>query len=224
MRDRAQASVETIALMAAAAALAAVLILGVVRLGLPLASALGMRSRASLPRRRPRHRASTASSGRSSPARRAPAPTARRCSTFALACARASGAAPPTQSSPRRCDRWSQTRSWLARSHRPCAPSPSSTALPRTTGCRARLDSRTGVSALPNSLGVPGAIRLPRTGFHLVDAPADAFPAGRAAGDVVVQLSGGGYSEVVLRRRPKRGLGVILMVFEGGGPAYAGRR
>ena len=41
MRERAQASVETIALMAAAAALAAALALGVVRLGPPLASVIG---------------------------------------------------------------------------------------------------------------------------------------------------------------------------------------
>ena len=72
--------------------------------------------------------------------------------------------------------------------------------------------------------GIPGAALSIARDLNLgADAPADALPAGHAAGDVVVQFASGGYSKVVLRRRPELGLTVIRALF-GSRPAYAGRR
>ena len=117
MRERAQASVETIALMAAALALAAVLLLGVVA---PRAAARvgarARRSRASSRRASRRRRASTGSSAPCSPAPPARTPTARRCSTCARTCARASIAPPRTPRSPPSCGRSSSARSRRRRS------------------------------------------------------------------------------------------------------------
>ena len=72
--------------------------------------------------------------------------------------------------------------------------------------------------------GPPGAMLALARDLGLGGVPADAFPPGRAAGDVVVQVTGGGYSQVVLRRRPERGLTVIFAMPEGVGLADAGRR
>ena len=94
MRERAQASVETIALMAVGRRARGGARAGrrapraAVRLG-----AAGQRSPASSRRARRRLRDSTVSSARCSPAPRAPTPTAPRCSTCARTCARASIAA-----------------------------------------------------------------------------------------------------------------------------------
>ena len=181
------------------------------------------RSRASLHRPRPRRRASTASSAQCSPARRAPMPTVRPCSTCARVCARGSSAPSRTRPSPRRATAGRTNPRRLLDLLGPVGIAIVDRAA-EDDWVRDRFAAARALG-IAELAGPPGALRLPS---HAISAwaahPADAFPPGRAAGDVVVQVAGGGYTEVVLRRRPERGLTVITRCAKRGGPASGGRR
>jgi hypothetical protein len=224
MRERAQASVETIALMAAVAALTAVLLLGVVRLGPSLASALDHALSSILVQRAPA------------------APHLDDLERSLLAGATSAAADGPTL-----LDVRTRLRSRLGRTAadaafgaivRPLvAHTLEASSIASDVGTITVVDRATEDAWVRDRLhagraqrvadlaGTPGAMAAMARHLDLgVDVPADAFPAGRAAGDIVAHVSGGGYSQVVLRRRPDRGLVVILALLAGGGPAYAGRR
>ena len=210
MRERAQASVETIALLAAAMAIAAVLMLGVVRLGPPLVDidrpgALG-RVR---PERTRRRRGSIRSSAWCSTVRRA-----------------------PTTEGPTLLDLRTHLRSRLARPEadaafaailRPLtARALSADAIDGEPGRIELVDRATEDQWLRDRFhpgfvsrfasfalglaGGPGAIYS--LGRDLGLGTDEAIPPGSAAGDVVVQI-GGGLREVVLRKQPDRGLIVV---------------
>ena len=113
MRERGQASVETIALIAVALAVAAALLLGVARFAPPLRGdarpgALGRRRAGVRPARsRPRRAREALLADGDEPREAA---TGRRCSTSARTCARGSAAARATPRSPARCGSSSRTR------------------------------------------------------------------------------------------------------------------
>lgn len=211
MRERAQASVETIALVAAALALAAVILLGVVRLAPPLAATIGQ-----------------ALSAVFSPAQPS-APGLDRMERVLLTGATSSDADGPTL-----LDLRTHLRSRLGRAaadsafvaiirplvgralaeHDIAAVAGGITVVDRATE-DAWLHDRfhparlRGAAELAVGLaGLPGAvIALAREAGIAADEPIDGIEPGRAAGDVVVRV--GGIREVVLRRRASSGLTVI---------------
>ena len=214
---------ETIALLAAAAALAAALVLGVVRLGPPLASVLGH-----------------ALSGVVTPA----VPTAPGLDDLERAVLAAATSA--DDDGPTLLDVRTRLRTRLERTVADAAftaivrplvartlaagaisSEPVSIAIVDRAAeddwvrDRVRVARALGIAELA---GPPGALLALVRDFGLGGLPADAFPPGRAAGDVVVKVAGGGYTEVVLRRRPERGLTVIHAMREAGGPATGGLR
>jgi hypothetical protein len=211
MRERAQASVETIALVAAALALAAVLVLGVVRLAPPLVSALGGEL-----------------AGVFAPGH----PTAP--DLDALERVLLSGSTGSDADGPTLLDLRTHLRARLDRAAADAAFA--ATLRPLVTRALQEHEMDTGVGEVavveratedawlrdrfhPARLrravdvvvglaGLPGAvISLAREAGLGVDEPADGIEPGRAAGDVVVRV--GGIRDVVLRRRPGRGLTVI---------------
>ena len=222
MRERAQASVEAIALTAAAVALATVLLLGVVRLAPPLASALG-----------------SALSHLLAPSEQT-APGLDAFERLLLA-----GATSADDEGPTLLDLRSQLRSRLAR---PAADAAFAAILrslvaealatrsiePRDdddievvdrASEDAWLSDRFHPGALSRSielgvglLGTPGGIIGLATDLGLgADEPMDGIEPGRAAGDVVVHASRGRRT-IVLRRRPGAGLAVILSMAQPRGP------
>ena len=223
MRERAQASVETIALIAAALALAAVLLLGVVRLAPPLAAALGQ-----------------ALSG----VFQSGDPTAPGLDGFEHALL--SAATGPDADGPTLLDLRTQLRSHLDRA---AADAAFATVLrPLVTGALATraIDAPAGAIAIvdratedawlhdqfhPARLreaaellvglaGTPGAvIALAHEAGLGADEPVDGIAPGHAAGDVVVRVNG--IRDVVLRRQEGSGLTVIsdaLVRHRGEGP------
>jgi hypothetical protein len=212
MRERAQASVETIALTAAAVALATALLLGVVRLAPPLASALGQ-----------------ALSHVFAPSEQK-APGLDGLERLLLA-----GATSADDDGPTLLDLRVHLR---ARLDRPGADAVFAAILrPLVDGALATrsIDSReSDVSIVERAaedawlrdrfhpgrlassielgvelLGTPGGIIGLAHDLGLgADEPVDGIEPGRAAGDVVVRLSGG-RRELILRRRPGSGLSVI---------------
>ena len=210
--------------MAAAAVLAAVLVLGVVRLGPPLASVVGQ-----------------ALSGIVGPG----APTAPALDDLEralLAGATSADADGPTLLDVRtrllsRLDRTAADAAFAAILRPLVTRALEAASIPSEPGTIAVVDRAAEDAWVRDRLhagraqrvadlaGIPGALVSIARDLGLgIDAPVDAFPAGRAAGDVVVQVSGGGFSQVVLRRQPDRGLTVVLATLAGGGPAFAGRR
>jgi hypothetical protein len=212
MRERAQASVETIALTAAALALAAALLLGVVRLAPPLASVIGR-----------------AVSGVLTPG----TPTAP--GLDALERALLDGATSTDVDAPTLLDLRSHLR---ARLDGPSAEAAFTATLRQLV---ARALSGHSVDTAPDDIGVvdratedawlrdrfhPGRLReiaelaigfagIPGTVYSLADdlgltkhEPADAIDPGRAAGDIVVFFRHG-LRRIVLRRTPGRGLAVV---------------
>src|SRR3954468_15209441 len=209
MRERAQASVETIALLAAAMAVAAALMLAVVRLGPPLVASI-----------------SQALSGAFGPS----APTAPGLDPLErLVLERATSA---TTEGPTLLDLRTHLRSRLTRPEadaafaailRPLtARALSADAIDRGPGRIELVDRATEDQWLRDHFhpgfvtrftsfalglaGGPGAIYS--LGRDLGLAADEAIPPGSAAGDVVVQI-GGGLREVVLRKQPERGLIVV---------------
>ena len=212
MRERAQASVETIALTAAALALAAALILGVVRLAPPLAAALSARCPGWSHPPRPRHPSSTISSAPCSTRRRVPLPTARRCSTCGRISAPASPAprpsgvrddAAPARRRRARCAR----RPRRARRHRRRRPRDGG----RMGGARASIRASGRSRPRDRIRERARAPSLPRPGPRVSTAESygDAIQPGRAAGDVVVSLRPMDCAEIILRRTPGSGLAVV---------------
>jgi hypothetical protein len=225
MRERGQASVETIALTAAAVALAAALTMGVIRLGPPLASALGH-----------------ALSGVVAPTDAARAPGLDALERALLAGATGPAADGPTLLDLRtrlgaRLDR-PRADAVLASILRPLvdralaaksirSKPESITIVDRATedawirrrfhpGLAQRIGEFTG-----GLVGGPAAVLSVLEDIGVAaDEPPDGIQAGFAAGDVVVQVSGGGYREVILRRRAEQGLVVVLTVLASDGPAY----
>lgn len=208
--------------MAAATALAAVLVLGVVRLGPPLAATLGK-----------------ALSGIFAPG----APTAPGLDGFERALL--AGATSADDDGPTLLDVRTHLRSRLDRGAADAAfgavlrplvaralagASIASEAVRIDIVDRATEDAwvrdrlRPGPVALSTELaGVPvGMVAAVREYVFGIKPPADAFPPGRAAGDVVVK--GRGSPLVVLRRRPGSGLTVVFAMSEGGAPLDVGQR
>ena len=224
MRERGQASVETIALTATALALAIALGVGVVRLAPPFAAALARAlSGGRRPAPRPTHPASTDSSARCSPARRARRPTAH---------AARSANAPP--GAPRSAGRRRGVLGDPAPARRARARGRLDHVPARRRGRhRAAEDALDPTPAPPGRerriaetaaslAGTPGAVYSVISDLGITaDQPSDGIAAGFEAGDVIVQVRGGGYREVVLRRQPDAGLRVVLAVLANGGPEYA---
>jgi hypothetical protein len=221
MRERAQASVETIALTAAAVALATALLLGVVRLAPPLASALGQ-----------------ALSHVSAPSEQK-APGLDGLEHVLLAAATSADADGPTLLDLRvhlrsRLDRPSADAAFAAilrplvagaLATRSIDSRDSDISIVDRAAEDAWLHDRFYPGRLKSSvelgvelLGTPGGIIGLAHDFGLgADEPVDGIEPGRAAGDVVVRVSGG-RRELILRRRPGSGLSVIadLMQPRGG--------
>jgi hypothetical protein len=212
MRERAQASVETIALVVAALALAAALLLGVVRLAPTLASALGQ-----------------ALSGVFAPGQPS-APGLDQLERLLL-----DGATGTDADGPTLLDLRTHLRLRLGRPEADAAFA----AIIRPLVVRAlaahSIETNAGDIAIverttedgwlhdrfhPALLrrlaevsaelaGTPGAVlTLAKDAGLGADEPVDAIEPGRAAGDVVVMI-GGGFRHIVLRRRPESGLTVI---------------
>jgi len=208
MRERAQASVETIALVAAALALAAALLLGIVRLAPPLASALGQALSGVLATGEPT----------------APG-------LDGLGRALLAGATGPDADGPTLLDLRTHLRSGLDRAEADAAFAailrPLVVAALRDqqmdTGAgrisivdRATEDAwlhdrfhpaqlRQAADIAVGLAGLPGAvISLARAAGIGADEPVDGIEPGHAAGDIVVRL--GGIRDVVLRRLPGSGL------------------
>jgi hypothetical protein len=209
MRERAQASVETIALLTAAMAIAAALTLAVVRLGPPLAASAGQ----------------VLSSAFGPSARIAPGldPLER----LVLAGATNSAADGPTLLDLRthlrsRLDRPEADAAFAAILRPLAARALSADGFEREPGRIELVDRATedqwlrdrfhpgfatrAASFALGLLGGPGAIYS--LGRDLGVAADEAISPGSAAGDVVVQI-GGGLREVVLRKQPDRGLIVV---------------
>ena len=211
MRERAQASVEAIALVAAALALAAVLMLGVVRLAPPLATSIG-----------------AALAGVFAPGQ----PTAPGLDAFErilLSSATGSDADGPTLLDLRthlrsRLDRSAADTAFAAalrplvarafQEHDVDTGVGTITVVERATEDAwlrarfhpARLDR--AVEVVVGLAGLPGAvISLAREAGLGADEPVDGIEPGHAAGDLVVRV--GGIRDVVLRRRAGSGLVVI---------------
>jgi hypothetical protein len=211
MRERAQASVETVALIAAALAVAAVLLLAVVRLAPPLASALGQAL------------AGIFASGEPT------APGLDGLERALLTAATSSDSDGPTLLDVRthlrlRMDR-SAADAIFAASLRPLviraledqemATGVGAIALVERTTEDEWLHSRFHPARLARAVdvavglsGTPGAvITLAKEAGLGADEPVDGIAPGRAAGDIVVKLEG--IRDVTLRRRAGRGLRVI---------------
>ena len=211
MRERAQASVETIALTATALALAAVLVLGVVRLAPPVASAIG-----------------GALTGLFAPGQPS-APDLDTLERILLTGATGSDADGPTL-----LDLRTHLRSRLTRAAADAAFAATLRPLVARTLQEHEMDSGVGemsvverasedawlrdrfhparlgraVEIVVGLAGLPGAvISLAREAGLGADEPADGIEPGHAAGDVVVRV--GGIRDVVLRRRAGSGLTVI---------------
>jgi hypothetical protein len=212
MRERAQASVETIALTAAALALAAALLLGVIRLGPPLAATLGQ-----------------ALSGVFSP-RTPTAPDLDGLERALLGGATSAGADGPTL-----LDLRTRLRSRLGRpaadaafdailrplvaealAARSIEEEPGKIAVVDRVSEDAWLRDRFHPGRLQQVAeiaigfaGLPGAMVSLADDIGLTaDEPADAIEPGRAAGDIVVRF-GRDFRRVILRRQPGSGLTVI---------------
>jgi hypothetical protein len=228
MRERAQASVETVALMAVAVALAAILALGVVRLGPPFASVLR-----------------EALSGVFAPGS-ATGPALDDLERALLAGATSAGADGPTL-----LDVRTRLRSRLDRASAEAAFSASLKPLILRALADASIESppgevtvvgRESEDAWVRSRLHPGFLqraaeigagllgprgRLPSLAHDVgfgVDPAAEAIPPGFAAGDVVVQVDHGHVREVVLRRRPESGFAVIGTFDAGRTPLPGGGR
>jgi hypothetical protein len=228
MRERAQASVETVALMAAAVALAAVLALGVVRLGPPFASLLR-----------------DALSGAFAPGS-ATAPGLDGLERALLAGATGADADGPTMLDVRahlrsRLDRTSADTAFTAilkplveRALAKSAIESEPDAI--TVVDRASEDAWVGHRLHPGRVQRAGELVagilssrirvLAFVGDLAIGAggPDDAIYPGHAAGDIVVRVDDGAVRDVVLRRRPGSGLAVIAMLDASGAPAVVGRR
>jgi hypothetical protein len=222
MRERAQASVETIALTAAALALAAALLLGVIRLGPPLAATLGH-----------------ALSGVFSP-RTPTAPGLDDLERALLGGATSAGADGPTLLDLRtrlrsRLDREAADVAFTAilrplvaeaLAARSIGGEPNAMTVVDRAGEDAWLRDRFHPGRLQQAAeiaigfaGLPGAALSLADDIGLTpDEPADPIEPGRAAGDIVVRLERG-FRQVVLRRQPGSGLTVIADggSFRGGG-------
>jgi hypothetical protein len=210
MRQRAQASVETIALLAAALALAAALMLAVTHFGPPLAASIG--------------RALSGAFGAGSPTAPALDPFERLL---------LDGATSAEPAGPTLLDLRTQLRSRLGR---PAAD----TAFDATVrGLVARVLAANAIDTPPGRIelvdhatedawlrdrfhpgmvdriarltmslaGVPGAVYSLAEDVGLVSAGADAIDPGHATGDLVVHTHG--LRELILRRQPDGGLTVV---------------
>ncbi len=224
MRERGQASVETIALTATALALAVALAVGVIRLGPPLAATLAR-----------------ALSGVVAP--EAPvAPGLDGLERALLAGATGPGAGGPTLLDLRtrlraRLGRQAADAAFAAILRPLVARALAARSITSEPGAIAVVDRatedawirrrfhpgfarRAGETAL-GLAGMPGAAWSLVSDLGLTaDEPADGIRAGSEAGDIVVQVRGGGYREIVLRRRPLSGLAVILSVLADGRHAF----
>jgi len=209
MRERAQASVETIALLAAAMAIAGALTLAVVRLGPPLVASIGQ--------------ALTHAFGPSAPT----APGLDPLERIVLDRATSTTADGPTLLDLRthlrsRLDRPSADAAFTAILVPLAARALAAGAIDGGPG-RIQLVDRTTEDHWLRSRFHPGFVtRFSSFALGLAGGPGaiyslgrdvglaseDAIPPGSAAGDVVVQI-GGGLREVVLRKLPDRGLIVI---------------
>jgi hypothetical protein len=228
MRERAQASVETVAIMGVAVALAAALALGVVRLGPPFASLL----REAL--------SGVFASG-----------TATAPSLDGLERALLSGATSAEADGPTMLDVRTHLRSRLGRVAADTAfnavvkplveraladASIESDADAMTVVDRASEDAWVRHHLNPGRMNraselVAGSlasrIRLLAVISDLgigTDGPDDAIQPGNAAGDIVVRVDDGAVRDVVLRRRPGAGFAVIAMADASGVPAQVARR
>ena len=209
MRERAQASVETVALLAAALALAAALVLGVVRLAPPLASALA--------------HALSGAFATGVPT----APGLDRLEHVLL-----SGATSPDSGGPTLLDVRAHLRSRLDRPAADAAFAAILRPLVAEAFAAHSIEDEPGTITIVDRASEdawlrrrfhPGRLQamarlaiglaaLPGAIFSLADdlglardEPVDAIEPGRAAGDVVVQV-GAPYRQVILRREPGRGL------------------
>jgi hypothetical protein len=227
MRERAQASVETVALMVAAVALAAALALGVARVGPPFASVLRQ-----------------ALSGIVAPGS-ATAPGLDGLERMLLAGATSAGADGPTM-----LDLRAHLRSRLDRAAADTAFAGILKPLVERTLADAGIERRPRDVALvdrssedswvrhrlhPGRLqraseliaGILGSrIRVLAVVGDLgigAGGPDDAISPGHAAGDIVVRVDDGPVRDVVLRRRAGKGLAVIAMLDASGTPAQIGR-
>jgi hypothetical protein len=225
MRERGQASVETIALTAAALALATALIVGVAGLAPWLASGL-----------------EESLSGVLAPA----APHAPGLDGFErtlLAAATSPAADAPTLLDLRtrlraRLDRPAADAAFAATLRPLVARALEAKSITSKPGAMVVTDredeaawirhrfhpSESGriVQTAASLAGTPGAVYSVISDLGMTaDEPADGIAAGFEAGDVIVRVRGGGYREVVLRRRPDSGLRVVLAVLANGGPEYA---
>jgi hypothetical protein len=212
MWERAQASVETIALLAAALAVSAALMLGVLRLGPPLAASIG-----------------GALSGAFGPGGAPTAPGLDPLERLLI-----DGATSAEDDGPTLLDLRTQLRSRL---DRPAADAAFDvtvrTVVARTFEADAidaapgRIDlidqeaedawvrdrfnpgmAERAARVTASLLGLPGAIYSLATDTGLVSDEPDALEAGHAAGDLVVHARGGS-RELILRRQPGEGLTVI---------------
>jgi hypothetical protein len=212
MRERAQASVETIALTAAVVALASALLLGVVRLGPPLASTLGQTlSQVFAPGQQK-------------------APGLDGLERLLLAGATGAGADGPTLLDVRiqlrsHLDRRTADDTFAAILRPLVSDALAGHSIELRTGRIGVVDRATEDTWLhdrfhPGRLqrsiqlavelaGPPGAVYSLATDAGAgAREPVDGVEPGRAAGDVVVRLQGG-TREVVLRRQPETGLTVV---------------
>ena len=213
MRERAQASVETIALMAAALALAAALLLGVVRLGTAARrgarpGALRRLARAAIRRAGPRRVRARPAQRRDGPRRRRP-DAARPAHAAALA-PRSAAADAAFASDPPPARR---ARARGGRSTRRRARSPSSTARARTPGS-ATSSTRRGCTRRPELVvglaGTPGARHRARTRGRPRSGRARRRDRARPCRGRRRRARSTGIRDVVLRRRrAARGLTVI---------------
>jgi hypothetical protein len=212
MRERAQASVETIALLAAALALAAALVLSVVRLGPPLATSIGH-----------------ALSGAFGPGGASRAPGLDPLERLLL-----DGATSAEDDGPTLLDLRTLLRSRLDRPAADAAFDANVRALVVRTFESNAIDAAPGqievidqetedawvrdrfnpgtaeraASVTASLLGLPGAIFSLATDTGLISDEPDALDAGHAAGDLVVHVAGSP-RELILRRQPGQGLTVV---------------
>jgi hypothetical protein len=215
MRERAQATVETVALLAAALALAAALLLGVIRLAPPLASALGQALSGVVPAEVP---AAPGLDG--------------------LERALLAGATSSEDDGPTLLDVRAHLRSRLGR---PAADAAFATTLrplvARALAARSIAGESDDIAIVDRAsedawlrdrfhpgrlqrageivvglVGMPGAIISLADDLGLTaDEPVDGIDPGHAAGDIVVQL-GDPFRVVILRRETGSGLTVIAVL------------
>lgn len=211
MRERAQASIETIALLAAALALGAALVLGVVRLGPPLAASIG--------------KALSGAFGPGSPT----APGLDPLERLLLDGATSADPDGPTLLDLRthlrsRLDRPAADAAFAANLRTVVARTLTAEAIHAPPGGIELIDQETEDAWLrhrfdPGTVeriarvtaglsGLPGSLYALAVDVGLVSDEPDAIEAGHAAGDLVVHV-GGGLRELVLRRQPGGGLTVV---------------